>query len=267
MIIYRQVKNQPGLPGPPGYQGQFGDQGYSQNCSICETEIKTMELPFEEPAIKQPVLPEKIDLKPRGNLIPPEKPSKITFSTGKIPSSNLANMWSKSSFRGDIYSFKEGNYPVIDKNRSNRISSLIVPENYWVTLYQNPYYGGRSVTYLEGKHKYVGNYINDRTSSVKVYKKPTGHAVLFEGSNWRGKQFWVSSKHANFNSKKYMRSIYVPDGYNLKVFNEINFTGRHKTFPTGFYTNISRLEWDTAAKTKLALNNYIKSCILEKIKN
>lgn len=263
MITYRQVKNQPGLPGPDGYQGQFGDQGYSQNCGVCETEINTMTLSFEEPTIKQPVLPEKLDLKPRGDLIPPEKPPKITFSTGKTPSSNITYMWQHSSFRGNKYVFKEGDYPTIAKNINNRISSLIVPDNYWTTLYQDSLFRGRSITFFEGKHRYVGNYINDRTSSVKVYKKPSTQAVLFSGINQRGTQLWITSQNSTLNTfNKKVKGIFVPDGYTLKVYDKINFKGKHKTFKNGFYPNITRLKWDN--DPKINLNSNIYSCILEK---
>jgi hypothetical protein len=263
MITYRQVKNQQGLSGPSGYQGAFGDQGYSQNCGVCETDVRTMELPFEEPVIKQPVLDEKLDLKPRGDLIPAKEPPKITFSTGKIPVSSVVYMWQHSSFRGNKYSFEEGNYPTLDKSQNNRISSLIVPENYWTTLFQDSLYRGRAVTFFEGRHRYVGNYINDRVSSVKVYKKPIDNAVLFDGFNWRGRQLWISSKNNTLNNfNKKVKAIYVPNEYTLKVYDKINLTGRYKTFKSGTYTNITNLKWDSDPNIKLGTNIY--SCILEK---
>ena len=60
IIIYQQVKEQPGLPGAPGVQGPTGDQGYSEYCTNCDLKMQTFnKVPIEEP-IKQPILPDKI---------------------------------------------------------------------------------------------------------------------------------------------------------------------------------------------------------------
>lgn len=60
IIIYQQVKEQPGLPGAPGVQGPSGEQGYSDYCETCNKKIQTFEQePVIEP-IKQPILPDKI---------------------------------------------------------------------------------------------------------------------------------------------------------------------------------------------------------------
>ncbi len=63
IIIYQQVKEQPGVPGAPGVQGPTGDQGYSDYCGTCNTAVQTFKQKPEEAPIKQPLLPDKIILK------------------------------------------------------------------------------------------------------------------------------------------------------------------------------------------------------------
>jgi hypothetical protein len=60
IIIYQQVKEQPGIPGPAGVQGPTGDQGYSDYCATCQSKQQTFKQVPEEKYIKQPILPEKI---------------------------------------------------------------------------------------------------------------------------------------------------------------------------------------------------------------
>ena len=60
IIIYQQVKEQPGILGAPGVQGPTGDQGYSDYCATCNSPVQTFNQKPEEAPIKQPLLPDKI---------------------------------------------------------------------------------------------------------------------------------------------------------------------------------------------------------------
>ena len=60
LIIYQQVKNQPGFVGSSGYQGPIGNQGYSDYCEVCKEKLDIMEHEYEVVAPPQPLMPEKI---------------------------------------------------------------------------------------------------------------------------------------------------------------------------------------------------------------
>lgn len=66
IMMYKQVKNQKGYVGINGVQGPTGDQGMSEYCDQCATEIKTVQPIYAEPKIKQPILPETINVEPIG---------------------------------------------------------------------------------------------------------------------------------------------------------------------------------------------------------
>ena len=74
IIIYQQVKEQPGLPGAPGVQGPTGEQGYSDYCATCNTATQTFKQKPEEAPVKQPILPDKIivEHKPKKNKSQPQ---------------------------------------------------------------------------------------------------------------------------------------------------------------------------------------------------
>lgn len=66
IMMYKQVKNQTGYVGAKGVQGPIGDQGISEYCDQCASEIKTVQPIYAEPKIKQPILPENINTDPVG---------------------------------------------------------------------------------------------------------------------------------------------------------------------------------------------------------
>ena len=264
MISYRQVKNQKGIAGPQGHKGPSGKKGFTQNCGICQKEVHTMEMPFDDVAIKQPVLPEKLDLKPRGKLVPPEKKRRIKFATGKLPVNDTVYLWKHTNYRGQMYTFRTGNYPWIGRWRNDKISSLRVPEGYWCTLYQHANYRGRRQTYMPGNHRYVGGYMNDRTSSIKVYKQPSRHAVIFQHDNWKGGHFWASGNHSSLGwMNRHVTGIYVPNGYRLTVYSKTGYKGWRKTFGPGYYNHMRRQRWDN--KRNRHLDNRVRSCSLRKV--
>jgi len=60
IMIYQQVKNQPGYEGPSGLQGPLGSQGGSDVCSYCNKKEEGMEPVNELVAPPQPVLPGEV---------------------------------------------------------------------------------------------------------------------------------------------------------------------------------------------------------------
>jgi len=264
MITYRHVKSQRGLEGPGGYQGPIGDKGHTQNCGICNEEIKTMEQPFNDVAIRQPVLPAKLNLKPKGDLIPKLKKETPQFATGRLKLNTISYFWKHSNFRGSRYAFKPGNHAWIGKSKNDKISSLKIPDGYWVTVYQHARFRGRRRTFMGGHHPWIGGYMNDRTSSIKIYKIPTKHAVLFQHFYWEGLQFWAGGRHPTLGSmNKRASGIFIPKGYKLTVYSEYHYRGWKKTIGQGHHINIHSLKWENAP-SRYNLGDRIKSVILTK---
>lgn len=63
IIIYQQVKEQPGIPGAPGVQGPVGYNGEDDTCNECNKKPKVFEQVYSEEPINQPLLPDKIVVK------------------------------------------------------------------------------------------------------------------------------------------------------------------------------------------------------------
>ena len=84
LMMYKQVKNQKGYIGIKGVQGPVGEQGISEYCDQCATEIKTVQPLYAEPKIKQPILPEVINTEPIGldDEEENEKPDEDEFTFG-----------------------------------------------------------------------------------------------------------------------------------------------------------------------------------------
>ncbi len=61
IIVYRQVKVQPGIPGPRGVQGPVGDIGESDYCTQCNAKIPVNDPIYDDPPQKQPLLPDSFN--------------------------------------------------------------------------------------------------------------------------------------------------------------------------------------------------------------
>ena len=61
IITYRQVKVQPGIPGPRGIQGPIGNIGDSDYCTQCSAKIPVNDPVYQDPPVKQPLLPDSFN--------------------------------------------------------------------------------------------------------------------------------------------------------------------------------------------------------------
>lgn len=264
MITYRHVKSQKGFEGTMGHQGQQGDKGYTQNCGVCNQEIKTMEQPFEDVAIRQPVLPDKLNIKPKGDLIPKLKKPNIKFAKGTLKLPNKVHFWQYTKMQGNRYSFSPGNHAWVGEDANDNMTSALVPEGYWVSLFQHANFEGRQQTYMSGSYDKISSYMNDRTSSIKFHEEPTNRAVLFQYANWQGVMFSATGDHPDIGWMKSRASgLFVPKGYRLLIYSEPSYLGWQKTLNSGYYINLRRIRWDT--KPSVSLNDRIKSVRLQKI--
>ena len=95
---------------------------------------------------------------------------------------NVATFYENSNYSGWSVSLPEGTYDysdIIAKGiKNNAISSLKVSSGYKVTLYDNEGFKGTSKEFT-GDASYVGNEINDKTSSIKIEKWDGSSSVTY----------------------------------------------------------------------------------------
>ena len=95
---------------------------------------------------------------------------------------NVATFYENSNYSGWSVSLPEGTYDysdIIAKGiKNDAISSLKVSSGYKVTLYDNEGFKGTSKEFT-GDASYVGNEINDKTSSIKIEKWDGSSSVTY----------------------------------------------------------------------------------------
>ena len=95
---------------------------------------------------------------------------------------NVATFYENSNYSGWSVSLPEGTYDysdIIAKGiKNDAISSLKVSSGYKVTLYDNEGFKGKSKEFT-GDASYVGNEINDKTSSIKIEKWDGSSSVTY----------------------------------------------------------------------------------------
>ena len=95
---------------------------------------------------------------------------------------NVATFYENSNYSGWSVSLPEGTYDysdIIAKGiKNDAISSLKVSSGYKVTLYDNAGFKGTSKEFI-GDASYVGNEINDKTSSIKIEKWDGSSSVTY----------------------------------------------------------------------------------------
>ncbi|RHA80989.1 hypothetical protein DW918_04755 [Eubacterium ventriosum] len=101
---------------------------------------------------------------------------------GDTTNDNVATFYENSNYGGWSVSLPEGTYDcsdIIAKGiKNDAISSLKVNSGYKVTLYDNAGFKGTSKEFT-GDASYVGNEINDKTSSIKIEKWDGSSSVTY----------------------------------------------------------------------------------------
>ena len=101
---------------------------------------------------------------------------------GDTTNDNVATFYENSNYGGWSVSLPEGTYDcsdIIAKGiKNDAISSLKVNSGYKVTLYNNEGFNGTSKAFT-GDASYVGNEINDKTSSIKIEKWDGSSSVTY----------------------------------------------------------------------------------------
>ena len=136
---------------------------------------------------------------------------------GDTTNDNVATFYENSNYGGWSVSLPEGTYnyrDIIAKGiKNDAISSLKVNSGYKVTLYNDEGFNGTSKAFT-GDASYVGDEMNDKTSSIKIEK-------------------WNGSSSVTYNTVKLSNGKYVAaenGGSETIVANRDNYGGSWETF-------------------------------------
>lgn len=123
------------------------------------------------------------------NLVKPYLSGTVTSTGGSTTddsdnnsTSGVATLYEHSNYGGWAVSLEEGSYDykdILAKGIVNdQISSLRVSDGYKVTIYDDEGFKGKSKEFT-GDASYVGNEINDKTSSIKIEKWDGSSSVTY----------------------------------------------------------------------------------------
>jgi len=171
---------------------------------------------------------------------------------------NAVTVYKDSNYRGKSQRLDPGKYNWADIKKNGAIgddciSSLKVPSGYKVTLYHDPDFKTRPQSFTSNT-SYVGNTLNDKTSSIIVEKlwNSSTPAAIYSGSGRTGQQQALSvgkydkTKLDKLIGSTNIASARVNSNYRIVFYEDINK-------PTGRYTyNSLSINLPTALKGKVS---------------
>ena len=114
----------------------------------------------------------------------------------------------------------------------NRLSSMLVPSGWQVTLYTGKYRSGRSWRYT-GDTSFVGGTVNDTVSSIYVKGPKLTAVALYQHTNYRGRKQLLSKGRHNLRDLSIgndaLSSLRVPQGWTVTLYKHSNFSGTTRT--------------------------------------
>jgi len=174
---------------------------------------------------------------------------------------SMAVAYSDCYFRGTSQPFSAGRYTVSDivaKVGNDAISSIQLPRNWSVTVYEDEGYGGRSQTF-NGSQNCFGGEWNDKISSLIISNRPVynnnnnnnySQVVLYSDCNFKGTSQVFNSGSYNVYQlgaigNDQLSSIKIPSGWTVTLYDDKNYRGSSKTY----YSDINCLPGDWNDKT------------------
>lgn len=154
---------------------------------------------------------------------------------------NAATVFADANFSGRAQALLNGpsNQGSYDSPQllvgNDAVSSLTVPLNWTLRLYQDPGFSNFMQTYTAAT-TYVGSAVNDKTSGARV----SGGVVLYQDSNLQNPiPGWTIATSGRFAltgaANNAVSSITVPAGWRVQLFDNADFTGDRLTFNEGTY--------------------------------
>ncbi len=163
---------------------------------------------------------------------------RVGETTPSTPNQKEVHLYDDLNYRGDRIVIDKIGYHAFPPYFNDRISSLIVPKGYVVTLYENYDRGGRSIILREGRHNLddFSNIVSslvvrnaDEVSNPGNEPIPGRREVqLYDDMNFRGDRI-VVDKTGYFAFPRYfdnrLSSLIVPKGYEVALFDNSNQGG------------------------------------------
>jgi hypothetical protein len=80
----------------------------------------------------------------------------------------IAILYEHANFEGEFFILKSDDANLADNSWDNRISSMIVFDGD-LNAYKDTDYGGESKHFPEGKHYWVGSFLDNEVSSIDLW--------------------------------------------------------------------------------------------------
>jgi hypothetical protein len=163
-----------------------------------------------------------------------------------IPGRREVQLFEDFDYRGDRLVVDRTGYFAIPRYFDNRLSSIVVPKGYEVTLYEHYNRGGRSILLRAGRHNLSG--FNDTVSSLVVRdvqeaSNPDDGTIpgrrevqFYEDFDYRGDRLVVDRTGYYAVPRYFTRrisSVIVPKGYEVTVYTGYNQSGNSMTLQPG----------------------------------
>ena len=146
-------------------------------------------------------------------------------------------VYDDSQYRGFSQELGAGQYDW-GQIHNDAISSLRVPAGMRATLYSDTRFQGKSKTFTQDT-PYVGDDLNDQTSSIEVEygstgtpPAPGGKVVVYDDSQYRGFSQELGAGQYDWGQihNDAISSLRVPAGMRATLYSDTRFQGKSKTF-------------------------------------
>ncbi|MCI4669999.1 MAG: beta/gamma crystallin-related protein [Bacteroidia bacterium] len=177
--------------------------------------------------------------------------------------STLVKVYEHEGFRGKSKELKEGEYASMSSIIGNdKISSLRVPEGYYIRIYADSGFRGRNIPLFQGNYNDIPNW-NDRISSIKVFKHDSRIFPIvqfFVHSNYGGQHQTLAATgpQSNYNQPFFdndsISSMKVPQGTKVVLYTDVDFKGTKREFAAGNYPSLSTFGWNDRVSSIQIIN-------------
>lgn len=165
---------------------------------------------------------------------------------------NAVTVYRDANYRGKSQRLEAGKYNWTDLKKSgaigdDSISSLKVPSGYKATLYHDPDFKTRPQSFTSNT-SYVGNTLNDKTSSIiveKLWNSNTTPVAVYSGNGLTGIQQALSvgkydkTKLDKLIGSADIKSYRANSNYRIVLYEDINKSTGRLSYSNGSWNNLS----------------------------
>ena len=138
------------------------------------------------------------------------------------------SFYGDSDFKGSSEEYSLGDYPKVGSH-NDKFSSIEIPNDYQVVIYQHGDYKGRKTTLTKSIKNLNDIGFNDYISSLKVEKYKEGSSVVtvYDNGDYKGRyQNYGFGDHNRVWLNDKISSIKIADGYEVVIYNDGDFKGK-----------------------------------------